>query len=240
MVAVLLGVLVPAVPGDAATPGTLLRDAVSRTRGPVAVVGDSLTYSYLYGLPGEFSAEGWGPFAIEARSARRTTVTTSIATSGLDAVRRIRATGFDPQRWIIALGTNDMLITYRTPGMAATVIDTMMAELGAGKKVVWVNVYSRNDPGATVAFNAALVAATRRHPNLVVVDWAGLVSAHPTWLASDGVHPTLTGAIARNDWLSRVMPVSWCAPAPTYVPLPAGTSVATAGVPTRAVRLCTP
>lgn len=222
---------------DAAIAGTLIQDHVTRGRGSIAIVGDSLTYSYITDLPTRLREQGWGPFAIEARSTRKTLVTTSLATSGLEAVRRIRATGFEPRVWIIALGTNDMIAAYRTPGLAASTIDGMMAELGQQAKVVWVNTYSKFNPSATTAFNAALEAARPRHSNLVTSDWYSLVVQHPGWIVDDGIHTTLTGAIARNEWVSLQAINRWCTAAPAYVPVAAGTAASGVAL-APATRLC--
>lgn len=240
-VLVMVAVLQVARPSSAAIAGSLHVDRVVRASGAVAVVGDSLTYSYWSALPGSFVAQQWGPFALEARSARRTLVTTSIATSGVDGIRRIRATGFDPVTWIIALGTNDMNITYKNPRATDELIDALMAELGSGHRVIWVNVYARDFPAQTRAFNDALTLATRRHGNLAIADWYGLVMAHPNWIGSDGIHPTLEGAEARNGWVATLGFTRFCPPTPPVVVPPVvvpsvGTSGAAATA--QAVRLC--
>jgi lysophospholipase L1-like esterase len=238
---VMVAVLLVARPSSAAVQGSLHIDRTVRANGAIAMVGDSLTYSYWSALPGSFRAQQWGPFALEARSARRTLVTTSIATSGVEGIRRIRATGFDPDTWIIALGTNDMNITYQTPGATDALIDALMAELGNGHHVVWVNVYARDFPAQTRAFNAALTAAMRRHANLAVADWYGLVMAHPNWIGADGIHPTLAGAEARNSWVATLGFTRFCPPTPPVVVPPtvvASVGSSGANATAQAVRLC--
>jgi lysophospholipase L1-like esterase len=228
-------------PSSAAVPGSLYADPVLRQSGAVALVGDSLTYSYWSGLPKPFRDNQWGPFELEARSARRALVTTSIATSGVEAIRRIRATGFDPVTWVIALGTNDMNITYRRAGATDALIDGLMAELGLGHRVIWVNVFARGYPAQTKAFNAALSSATARHHNLAIADWNGLVTAHPSWIGSDGVHPTLAGAEARNAWVATLGFMRICPSTPPMVPVVAAVgSIESAGATAtaQAVRLC--
>lgn len=228
-----------------ALPASFYRDNVSRANGALALVGDSLTYAYWSGLPSSFVAENWGPFQLEARSGRFTTTTTTDATSGLDAVRRIRAGGFDPAVWIIALGTNDLSLTYGVPGATAALIDTMMNEIGAGHRVVWVNVYNRNSLTKAIAFNDELQAATQRHPDLEIADWFSVVSAHPEWMYTDGVHNNLAGAIARNEFVAHAALVAFippliCDPPPSSVPqapqIVEANGPAEASAP--AVRLC--
>lgn len=209
---------------DAATQGSMVIDRVVRPNGGIGLVGDSLSYAYFAGLDDAFRAEAWGPIGLEVRSVRRTTVTQAIATSGLDAVRRLRANGFDAPVWIVALGTNDILSTFNTPGSAATLIDTMMSELGAGKRVVWVNVYAGNVDVKARAFNEALTAATSRHSQLVIADWYSLAADHPEWFVlsppftDDGVHINSAGAIARNQFVARAALASPCTAVARFVP----------------------
>ena len=45
--------------------------------------------------------------------------------------------------------------------------------------------------------NRSLARAARRHANLVLVDWVGMVRRHPRWLSDDGVHVSAAGYRAR-------------------------------------------
>lgn len=186
------------------TQGSLVTDLTEREHGSVAVVGDSLTYAYWGDLPDAFAEQGWGPFAIEARSARRTTETNRIATSGLDAVRRLRANGFDPHLWIVALGTNDLFLALHDPDAVDALIDDMMDEIGSDHEVVWVNLYTVGRRDEIAVFNDRLQEATRRHDNLVIADWFSVIDPHPEWTGGDGVHPNLEGARQRNRFLAEV------------------------------------
>lgn len=224
---------------SAATPGALHVDFVIRPNGAIALVGDSLSYAYFNALDEAFHAQQWGPVGLEARSARRTIVTMPYATSGLDAVRRLRAQGIDPLIWIVALGTNDIKPTYGVPGAAADLIDTMMEEIGAGRRVVWVNVFATFDMPETAAFNAALVAATARHPLLSIADWYSVAVANPQWFLDDGVHNTLAGAAARNAFVAAAPLLPVC-PQP-FPPAHSGswtTVIATAVATATAMRIC--
>ncbi|MEP7115117.1 MAG: GDSL-type esterase/lipase family protein [Ilumatobacteraceae bacterium] len=233
-------------PSVHALPASFYSDPTPRPVGAVALVGDSTSYAYFDGLPASFVDEGWGPFQLEVRSARRTLVTSSIATSGIDAVRRIRAGGFDPAVWIIALGTNDINVVSRTPGAATALINAMLDEIGADHRVVWVNIYSQFDPVTSVAFNDALDDVAASGDQLRVIDWHSLASTHPDWFNPDGIHNTLTGAIARNAFVAdaavaaiatRCLPVAAPTP-PTPASAVDAVNAATASKP--AVRLCAP
>lgn len=228
-----------------ALPASFYGDASTRANGGIALIGDSLTFAAWSDLPQQFEEHQWGPFQLEARSARFTVTTTESATSGLDAVRRLKASGFDPPIWIVALGTNDASLTYGVPGATDALIDLMMAEIGAGHHVVWVNLYKRFSPSSTAAFNAALDAARARHPLLSIADWYSVAAANTQWSTEDGVHLTIAGSLERNRFVAAaalglaVAPLT-CDPAPAVDATdPMTATIGSAAAATRpAVRLC--
>ncbi|MGB8860392.1 MAG: GDSL-type esterase/lipase family protein [Ilumatobacteraceae bacterium] len=221
-----------------ALPASFYADADVRPNGGVALVGDSLTFAAWGELPAVFLHKKWGPFQLEARSGRKTTTTLASATSGLEAVRRIRDGGFDPELWIIALGTNDVRPTYGKPGTAAAMVDAMMAEIGPGHDVIWVNVYLRDSPAETDAFNEVLRKAATRHRRLTIADWLSVVLANPQWVTADGVHLDLTGSLARNEFVAGVGLVPGCEGEPPGAPAATPPIIATASAGAPAQRLC--
>jgi lysophospholipase L1-like esterase len=76
-------------------------------------------------------------------------------------------------------------------------IDQALATLDGVPLVIWLGQSAWTD-GRT-AMNAQLVAAQAAHPNLQVVDWAGVVAAHPEYVYGDGVHLTPAGQQAMAD-----------------------------------------
>jgi hypothetical protein len=224
-----------------ALPASFYSDPTPRQMGGVALVGDSTSYAFFDGLPASFVDVGWGPFQLEVRSARKTLVTSSVASSGIDGVRRIRAGGFDPPVWIIALGTNDINVVDDTPGRSTGLINAMLDEIGANHRVVWVNIYSRFDPVTSVAFNDALDEVAASRDELTVIDWYSLAVTHEEWFKPDGIHNTLTGAIARNIFVAHASVTVQCLPTPVLsVPAPISTvdAVRAATASKQAVRLC--
>lgn len=221
-----------------ALPASFYADSEARPNGSVALVGDSLTYAAWSDLPSVFVSANWGPLQLEARSGRKITTTLEIATSGLDAVRRISEGGFDPELWIIALGTNDARSTYGKAGAAAGMIDAMMAEIGPAHDVIWIDVYLRDFDAQADAFNAALRKAVSRHPRLTIADWQSVVGDNPQWVVDDGVHLDLTGSLARNEFVARVGLVPGCDGRAAGAPPSAPAIVATASAAVPAQRLC--
>ncbi len=153
-------------------------------------------------MPGVLAAQGFGPFQMEARSGRRTILSTSLATSGIDGVRHIRRSGFDPDLWVIALGTNDLNISVPTTGATDALINAMLDEIGPGHRVVWVNAYTTKSSVNAAAFNDRLLAVSQLRPMMVVADWSSLAAEHPDWISFDGVHTSPMGADQRNEWLA--------------------------------------
>lgn len=202
LAAALLAATLAVVPTTAhALPASYLEDAAPRPAGSLAVVGDSLTIGYWGGLDDALRQAGFGPFRMEARSARRTLVPIEGSTSGIDAVRHVRHDGFDPTVWVVALGTNDINPSARTPGEADRVITTMLDEIGPGHLVVWVNVWASGSDANAVAFNERLAAIAQQRPGVYVADWHGAVAANRHWMRDDGVHTTMDGAVQRNRFV---------------------------------------
>jgi hypothetical protein len=78
-------------------------------------------------------------------------------------------------------------------------IDDMM-QIADGDPVLWVNVKTVKGTGPWRAenmppWNAALLEACARHPNLRIYDWAADVQ--DDWFSSDGIHNNTEGYIAR-------------------------------------------
>jgi lysophospholipase L1-like esterase len=102
--------------------------------------------------------------------------------------------------WVLALGTNDTAdvavgSALDRPGR----IDKMMTLL-AGQPVLWINVKTLlgASPYAEAnmqAWNAAVLRACARYPNMRIYDWASVVQNG--WFISDGIHYTSYGYAQR-------------------------------------------
>ena len=128
-------------------------------------------------------------------------------TNATEVAATVRAGGYRGC-WVLMVGTNDAanVAAGGVPGLDER-IARMMAIVD-GDPVVWVNAVSRNPdpPYATAAmeqFNAALDRAAAVHPNLRVLDWAGL--AQPDWFTADGLHYTLAGRAWRAAITAQVL-----------------------------------
>ncbi len=175
------------------------RETVSADgQAPIAIVGDSIIAGNLGFILPVLDARGVQPRMVDALSSRKTSLAwydgRRVVTSGIDAVRALRARGATPQLWVIELGTNDSfdITMCRCPDRVAFAgqrIDALRAELGPDARVLWVNVRT-SSPGA-LAYNEAL--ARRVGPHFVVADWKVHSAGRSNWFV-DAVHPTATGA----------------------------------------------
>lgn len=184
-----LGDRVPA--GVAGSPGS---GAGGTPAAPVrvALVGDSLTVGEYATLPGAAEARGVR-LDISAEAGRR-------VPTGAEELRRLAV---DHDVFVVALGTNDAEPGL-TPERAAALIDAALWSVAPGATVLWLTVHRA--PGteaeaAAAVFNESLRVAVARHPQLVVLDWAGVVASRPELLAPDGIHLTPDGYAVRSAWL---------------------------------------
>ena len=110
--------------------------------------------------------------------------------------------------WVLALGTNDTadVAIGSNTGRAARIRE-MMAVIGR-QPVLWVNVKSLVASGPYAesemqAWDAALLRACARYPNMRVYDWAAAVRNR--WFIPDGVHFTSAGYAARAHLIANAL-----------------------------------
>ncbi|MET0822959.1 MAG: SGNH/GDSL hydrolase family protein, partial [Solirubrobacterales bacterium] len=120
-------------------------------------------------------------------------------TNARDAAEEIAAGGYGGC-WVIALGTNDGAnAAIGSPVGVDERIDLMMSVIGE-RPALWLTARSLLGGGAYAdehmrAWNAALLRACDRYPNLRVFDWAAAV--RDEWFIEDGIHYTSDGYAAR-------------------------------------------
>lgn len=106
-----------------------------------------------------------------------------------------RARASLPAVLVVSAGTND---DPRSVSTFMRAISGIVAAAGGSRCVVWPTIVRPPAVGATYdGFNRALRRAALRHPNLVLVDWVGMVRRHSWWLSDDGVHVSAAGYRAR-------------------------------------------
>jgi len=138
---------------------------------------------------------------------------------GLNAYEVARGLTSDGYRgcWVIALGTNDTADVYvgSSVGLSAR-IKEMMSVIG-DQPVMWVNVKSLVGSGPyaednMLKWNAALLQACAKYPNMRIFDWASAV--RDNWFISDGIHFTSPGYAARAHLIANALAQAFPASGP--------------------------
>jgi hypothetical protein len=164
--------------------------------GPVALVGDSLSAQAIVQEVTELKAAGWGPVVVNALSGRRVpTDSDQPPSSGIAAVDEVRAAGADPHTWIVELGTNDVARVREDAVALRLLVDAMLAKIGPGHRVVWVNVHNGTNLWASATFNGVLTQVASERRDFFVVDWAANAGTDG-YLIPDQVHLTPIGTQA--------------------------------------------
>jgi lysophospholipase L1-like esterase len=168
----------------------------AHAHGDVALVGDSLSFQAAAAETADLRAAGW-QVTINAEPGRRIASDANPApSSGITAVRKIRADGFDPHTWIVELGTNEMWTSAgRDANAMRVLIEQMLQEIGPGHRVVWVNIHFGTAPEGTAVFNRVLAQVAGQRADLVVGDWADR-AVTPGYLIEDQIHLTPAGIAA--------------------------------------------
>lgn len=167
--------------------------------GDVALVGDSLSFQATAAETAELRAAGW-KVTINAEPGRRIAYDANPGpSSGITAVRKIRADGRDPHTWIIELGTNEMWTSAgRDSNAMRVLIEQMLHEIGPGHRVVWVNIHFGTAPEGTAVFNRVLAQVAGERSDLVVANWADRAGT-PGYLVKDQIHLTPAGIAAMGQ-----------------------------------------
>lgn len=138
--------------------------------------------------------------------------------------------------WLIALGTNDRPQTDTTINAD---IDTLLAAIGAGPKIVWIGLTSKATASADdIRVNNLIKAKLTARGNATFADWDahiraidGGVNPSPYWLTTDTTHMTPLGYQERASFYAAQLADN------TPVKVTAAGSLALTGSATRTVRL---
>ena len=168
----------PPAPAEVATPAPPAPGPVAPEPAPapptgdqVTIIGDSVTLTSAPALAATLPG-----VLIDGAVARQ-------MKDAVGLVDAVRAAGNLRPYVVLSLGTNSTV--------DAAMMDKVLAAIGPDHTVVLVTGYA--DRSWVPVTNAELVGAAQRHGNVVVADWSGAVSAQPTFLGPDGVHPTGEG-----------------------------------------------
>jgi hypothetical protein len=108
--------------------------------------------------------------------------------------------------WVLALGTNDTANVSVGSAVGLTGRINEMMSVAHGEPVLWVNTVTELSSGPWSGANeqlwdAALVSALARYPNMRILNWAAL--AQPGWFLPDGIHYNEAGCAARAQAIAQ-------------------------------------
>lgn len=190
------GLYVNSIAADAQHTQVVVLSMTAGWRGPVVLVGDSITRQSAQETAIVLRQRGYGPICVDGLVSRSIAYSTYADPDGVDTAARIRSS--DPvwaspsTRWAVALGTNDIAFSGSSAVAAAGFQQQMMAAIGpVTQPVPWVNVgtlLGGSRPASEAAWNGALSGRP-------VIDWKAQLQ--PSWILSDKVHLTAAGIAAR-------------------------------------------
>jgi hypothetical protein len=193
----------PTLLGADAAQAKIRNDAAVRQFGPVAIIGDSSSAGFLSGLNTQLTKAGVGPYRYDIKGSRRITKSWLKYDSGVRVVEKMKASGFDPPAWVVALGSNDFYFFRRNLLSPTTEISTLLDLIGPDKQVAWFTIWTKRAGKYHSTFNEQLLALAAQRPNLIVRDWASIAIKNPKWLMADGAHLRMPGARARNLFIAE-------------------------------------
>jgi len=183
---------------------TVAHISTAGPKGPIAVVGDSLTYGSAAQTARALRSNGWGPICVDGTSSRTVKFGTSSIPDGLDAAYRIRVSSpvwNNPAiTWVVALGTNDVGFSAGNAARSDQYVAEMRAAIGPNP-TSWLNVRTgRGDwQHQEAMFNQSIARS-----GAAAIDWYNKMSS--SWLAGDRVHLSAAGYQARADMLAGSVP----------------------------------
>ena len=152
----------------------------------VAVIGDSLTLSAEQEITAALAAAELYVITVDGVESRRMVRGTPEITPGVDAIDGVLGQ-FEPQLWVIALGTNDVGSQVGVDVFREE-MDELLTRLPVDAPVIWVDLWIRDLDDQVVEANAAIrVELAERQAVAAVVDWHDH-AAEPGVIIHDGVH----------------------------------------------------
>lgn len=191
-------------PATAGTKQVLVEDPTRRRYGPVLFIGDSTSSRHWSRLDNVLADRSVGPYRCDLQPGRSISRRIKTFPSGVEAVRSARKAGFDPPAVVVALGANDLGYATESRENFVALTDPLFAEIGSDAAIGFFNIFA-TVPTKARYFNAWLLEARSRWPNLLILDWAALAERHRRWHDNDGFHYNYEGAEARNAFMAKAM-----------------------------------
>lgn len=175
------------------------------SKGPIIVIGDSLTWMTAKETAMQLRASGWGPVCVSGTIAASVQFGNAQIPDGLDSIARIRASstvwqGSGP-KVVVALGTNDVGFSGTSLSSAKSYVSNMLAAIGPTEEpVAWMTVRTKRLspwPARESTFNQAIAES-----GVQVMPWAA--EFQNAFCGSDKVHLVSAGKVARVALYGRL------------------------------------
>ena len=174
-------------------------------KGPIIVIGDSLTWQTAKDTAVQLRAAGWGPVCVQGTIAASVQFGNAQIPDGLDMIARIRATH---PSWVgahikvvVALGTNDVGFSTTSLTAAKSYVTNMLAAIGpTTQPVAWMTVRTERGspwPAREDTFNRAVTES-----GVQVMPWSAEFST--AYCGTDDVHLVAAGRAARVALYGRL------------------------------------
>jgi lysophospholipase L1-like esterase len=183
---------------------TVVHIGTAGPKGPIAVIGDSLTVGAAPQTARALRTAGWGPICIDATTSRTVEFGSETVPNGLSAARRIKASNPIWNKpaitWVVALGTNDALVAAGNTARSVKYVADQRAAIGSNP-IWWMNLRTGRADWARqeAVFNQSIARGGNS-----VIDWYA-ASGGKAWFASDQIHLTAAGYQARADLLANTV-----------------------------------
>ncbi|WP_429971643.1 acyltransferase family protein [Fructilactobacillus sp. Tb1] len=113
---------------------------------------------------------------------------------GAQSIQSLAQQGLLGNNVIIGLGTNGTVDKDN--------IKQIMNIVGPSRTVFWINNHVPSQPWQNTN-NAALTEATKKYPNLKIIDWNKYISSHTNWLYTDETHPNQIGSLKYSSFIAK-------------------------------------
>nr|WP_252893743.1 acyltransferase family protein [Lentilactobacillus senioris] len=154
--------------------GITAQEMVTLQHTPLTSVGDSVMIDISGGLQQLFPGA-----VVDGQVGRQMDAAQSI-------VQQMASSGKISNNLLLNLGTNGTVTSDQ--------VEAVMDAVGKKCDVYWTTAYVPNRSWQNEV-NSTIIAASKKHKNLHIIDWYSLAKKHPGWFTSDGIHPNNTGGV---------------------------------------------
>ena len=151
---------------------------------------------------GDSLGVGTKPYLPPALNDWKVDQSVKVGRHAFEAISILRNRSSLPGAIVLSIGGND---DPSNVGGFRENVRKVVSIAGPNRCVVWPNHFSTKpvNGGTFGGYNRVLRDFEQRNRNFRIVNWAAIASAHPGWMAPDGVHVNATGYQARARAIAK-------------------------------------